>query len=173
MSTTRVVIDSPHFKVLEPDFPLFRIVKEIPPAITPQLELAVKDFIVSSHLPKGVDPKGFYYQTLQGLASASYLGQGGELWLGTVKGELWIYLMAHVGQDYDQRLTYTVTQAWVKKSQRGKPWVKKVWEQVRQRAKDCMCGHFVVISSRGNDKAYCRFLGKGFHFYASILKEEL
>lgn len=161
---------SPDFKLNQPQFGLAKV---IPEGMAPQIEAAVRDFMVSSHLPQGVDPEGFYRQTLQSIASASYLNQGGELWLGVSRGTLWTYILAHVGNDYDGRLAYTVSQAWVKKDQRGQRWVKEAWEQVRERARNCMCSHFSIFSTRGNDKAYCRFLGKGFHFYSSILKEEL
>lgn len=163
---------SPEFKMTQALIPDFNLVNVIPSGYAPQIENAVRDFMVSSHLPEGVEPDGFFKQTLQAIAAASYLNQGGELWLGILNGRLVTYILAHVGNDYDGRLAYTVTQAWVRKDQRGEKWVKLAWEQVRQRAKDCLCKHFVVLSSRGNDKAYCRFLGKGFHFYASILKEE-
>lgn len=164
---------SPHFKFLEAEKPFFEVVRSLPQGMAGQLEDAVRDFIISSHLPQGVDPDGFYNQTLQAIAGASYLQQGGELWLGVSDGTLWTYILAHVGNDFDGKLAYTVTQAWVRKDQRGQPWVRWAWEKIRRRAKDCLCRHFVILSSRGNDKAYCRFLGKGFHFYASILKEEL
>lgn len=164
---------SPYVKLVEQEIPQFGLFKVIPEGMAPQIENAVRDFIVSSHLPQGVDPNGFYRQTLQAIASASYLNQGGELWLGFMNGKLVIYILAHISNDFDGKLAYWVTQAWVRKDQRGQKWVKRVWEQVRQRAKDCLCSHFAVYSTRGNDNAYCRFLGKGFHFYASILKEEL
>lgn len=163
---------SPHMKLTEPEKPDFGISKVIPDGFAPQIENAVRDFMVSSHLPEGVDKEGFYRQTLQAIAASSYLSQGGELWLGIMNGRLVTYILAHVGNDFDGRLAYTVTQAWVRKDQRGQPWVKWAWEKVRQRAKNCLCKHFVVLSSRGNDRAYCRFLGQGFHFYGSILKEE-
>ena len=163
---------SPYFKIVDTEKPDFGLTRVIPPGVAPEIESAVRDFMVSSHLPDGVDKEGFYSQTLQAIASASYLNQGGELWLGFMGGKLVIYLLAHIGNDYDGRLAYTVTQAWIRKDQRGQKWVKKVWEEVRQRAKDCFCKHFAVISSRGKTAAYCRFLGKGFHYYAEILKEE-
>lgn len=163
---------SPYFKVVEPSKPEFGLAKAIPSGMAPELEVAVRDFMVSSHLPDGVDKEGFYRQTLQAIAAASYLNQGGELWLGIINGRLVTYILAHIGNDYDGRLSYTVTQAWVRKDQRGQKWVKESWEQVRKRAKDCLCKHFAILSSRGNDAAYCRFLGNGFKFYASILKEE-
>jgi hypothetical protein len=164
---------SPHLKLVEPERAEFGLTKVIPQGLAPQIENAVRDFMVSSHLPDGVDKEGFFRQTLQSMAAASYLNQGGELWLGIMNGRLVTYILAHVGNDYDGRLAYTVTQAWVRKDQRGQPWVKWAWEKVRSRAKDCFCHHFAVLSSRGKTKAYCRFLGKGFHYYAEILKEEL
>lgn len=172
MNTT-VECPSPHLKIVDPDYPAFGISRTIPEGFAPQIENAVRDFIVSSHLPNGVEIEGFYRQTLQAIAAASYLNQGGELWLGFMNGRLVTYILAHVNNDFDGRLAYTVSQAWVRKDQRGKPWVKWAWEKVRQRAKDCLCKHFVVYSSRGKTKAYCRFLGNGFHPYAEILKEEI
>ena len=165
---------SPNLRIIEPEVPHFGLYRAIPEGIAPQLQRAVEDFIKTSHVPKGVDLASFYQQTLQAIAARSAMNQpGGDLWLGINRGELWTYILSHLGNDIDGRMTYTVTQAWVKKEQRGKSWVKQAWEKVRQRARDCFASHFVVISSRGNDAAYCRFLGKGFHFYASILKEEL
>lgn len=164
---------SPHLTLVEASRPYFALSKVIPTGMVPQIENAVRDFMVSSHLPDGIDKEGFFRQTLQAIAAASYLNQGGELWLGISNGILLTYILAHVGNDYDGRLAYTVSQAWVRKDHRGQPWVKEAWEMVRHRAKDCLCKHFVVLSSRGKTKAYCRFLGKGFHPYAEILKEEI
>lgn len=172
MIETRVIVDSPHFTLIEPERPCFGLYKTIPDGIPRQIEKAVEDFIRTSHVPQGVDKPGLYNATLHAIANASVLGGTGDLWLGFHKGELWTYIIAHVGSDIDHRLSYTVSQAWVREDQRGKPWVKDAWEQVRKRAKDVFAKHFVVISSRDNDKAYCRFLGKGFHRYASILKED-
>lgn len=161
------------FELLEVSKPSFDISKTIPSGSVPEIEMAVRDFMSSSHMPDGVDKEGFYRQTLQSIAAASYLNQGGDLWLGFLNGKLVTYILAHVGNDFDGRLAYTVSQAWVRKDQRGQKWVKDAWEQVRQRAKDCLCKHFVVLSSRGKTAAYCRFLGRGFHPYAEILKQEI
>lgn len=173
MNETKVISESLYSKVVQTDKPQFGITKVIPEGVAPQLELAVRDFMESSHLPTGVEKEGFYLNTLQAIAAATYLNQGGELWLGMMGNRLVTYLLTHIGNDYDGKLAYTVTQAWVAKDQRGKPWVKWAWNKIRERAKNGFCKHFVILSSRGNDKAYCRFLGKGFHFYASILKEEI
>lgn len=163
---------SPHLKLHKDEID-FRISKGIPEGMASQVENAVVDFIKTSHVPDGIDLNGFYYQTLQAIANIAVLHGAGDLWIGTIDGEMVTYILAHVANDFDGRLSYNVTQAWVRKDQRGKKWVKEAWEQVRQRAKDCLCKHFTVFSSRGKTEAYCRFLGKGFHKYCEILKEEL
>jgi len=172
MTSPSVLCDSPYLKLVEGKPLTFWLAREIPEGLSPQIQDAVRDFMVSSHLPQGVNLEGFYQQTLQSIAAASYLNQGGDLWLGTIDNQLVIYLLANISNIFDNRLAYMVSQAWVRKDQRGQRWVKEVWEEVRQRAKNCLCAHFGVYSSRGKTKAYCRFLGKGFHPYAEILKEE-
>lgn len=153
--------------------PTFEVVKSIPEHLTPQIESAVRDFIVSSHSDDGtISVPGFYNQTLQCMANATYLGQGGELWLGTLNGQLLIYILALVNTDIDGRLTYHVSQAWVREDYRGNLIVKDWWEAVRKRAKNLFCSHLVIVSSRGH-KAYERFLGHGLKLYAHMLKEEL
>ena len=153
--------------------PVFERVQAIPEGFSEQIQEAVKDFIQTSPLPQGVEERGFYYQTLQAIAQSALWGQGRDLWLGIHGNELYTYILATLSPDFDGRLAYTVSQAWVRKDQRGKPWVRKAWQKVRQRAVDTLCSHFVVYSTKENTKAYCRFLGKGFKKYSEILKEEL
>lgn len=156
-----------------PENPSFALASSIPQGMNEQFQEAVKDFMKSSDLPEGIDWEGFYYQTLQAIANSAILGQGRELWLGIHEGQLYTYILANIGQDFDGRLAYTVSQAWVRKDQRGKPWIREAWQKVRQRAKDTLCSHFVVHSTKKNTAAYCRFLGRGFHKVSEILKEEL
>lgn len=163
----------PEFKIIPSEEPIFEVVHKIPPDMGHPIQQAVLDFISSSGLPEGIDRKGFYYQTLQAIANSAILGQGRELWLGIRDGELYTYILASISPDFDGRLAYTVMQAWVRKDQRGKPWVRDAWKTVRQRAKDTLCSHFVVLSTKKNTKAYCRFLGRGFHKISETLKEEL
>jgi hypothetical protein len=171
MIEAQAIIDSPLFK---PKSQVrFELFKEIPLGLAHSIEKAVQDFIETSHLPEGVDAKGFYYQTLQAIANASVLRGTGDLWLGVLDGELVSYVLGNVNNDYDGRLNYLVTQAWVRKDQRGQKWVKLAWAKIRERAKACLCQHFSIISSRGMTAAYCRFLGKGFRPYAEILKAEI
>ncbi len=153
---------------------VFRRVKEIPGHLIPQLQNAIRDFMVASHLPEGVDPAGFFESTVESLAAATYLNSPGhELWIGTMGDQLTAYVMATITKEIDNKLTYWVFQAWVRRDQRTKRWVQKAWQMIRQRAKDALCSHMVVVSSR-NDDAYCRWLGRGkWHRYASLLKEDL
>jgi hypothetical protein len=150
--------------------PFFRVIKNIPEGMTPQIEKAVIDFIKTSHVPDGIDLGGFYQQTLASIANATYMGNGGDFWIGTKDGQILIYTLAFVTKDIDHRMVYTVTQTWVRKDYRGKKIVKEWWEQIRQRAKDLFCGHIVITSSR-SAKAYKRFLGHGMADYCVLLKE--
>lgn len=151
----------------------FRIVREIPRHLIPQIEGAIRGFMSDSHMARGVDPDGFYEHTLQSFASATYLGTPGhELWLGTLNEAIVSYVMATVLREVDNRLTYWVSQAWVRPDQRRKAWVKEAWQKIRTRAKDTFCSHMIVVSSR-NDEAYCRWLGQGWHRYGGLLKEDL
>lgn len=171
---TQTVVGTPgewHFAV--PETPVFELVHAVPKNMNEQFSSAVVDFMESSGLPQGIDKQGFFYQTLQAIANSAILGQGRELWLGIKDGELYTYILAGICPDFDGRLAYTVSQAWVRKDQRGQPWVREAWGKVRQRAKDTLCSHFVVHSTKERTDAYCRFLGKGFHKVAEVLKEEL
>lgn len=168
-------IDLPgvRFKLVDSTKPVFELARAIPEGFNEQFSDAVIDFMKSSRLPEGIDVKMFFYQTLQAIANSAILGQGRDLWLGIHGNELYTYILATICPDFDGRLAYTVSQAWVRKDQRGKPWVKEAWMKVRQRAKDTLCSHFVVYSTKENTAAYCRFLGKGFHKVSEVLKEEL
>lgn len=170
---TRTTSEETTWELHLPEQPMFSLRQSIPEGMNNQFQLAVMDFMGSSGLPEGIDKNGFYYQTLQAIANSAILGQGRELWLGIQDGQLLTYILANIGVDFDGRLAYTVSQAWVRQDQRGKPWIRGAWQAVRQRAKDTLCSHFVVHSTKENTAAYCRFLGKGFHKVSEVLKEEL
>lgn len=137
----------------------------------PQMEAAVRDFIESSRI-KNVDKEGLYNQTLEAIANITVNKGSGDLWIGMQNGRLLVYVMGSVIREVDGKLTYWVSQGWVHKDMRGSPIVKDWWEQIRERARECFCKHVVVVSSRGT-KAYCRWLGPGFHPHLTILKEDL
>lgn len=173
LTKTATIEATSEWHFVSEEVPVFELAKEIPRGMNQQFSDAVQDFIKSSGLPEGIDKNGFYYQTLQAIANSVILGQGRELWLGINGSELYTYILASIAPDFDGRLAYTVHQAWVRKDQRGKPWVKESWQKVRRRAKDTLCSHFVVHSTKERTNVYCRFLGKGFRKIAEILKEEI
>lgn len=150
----------------------FEIIKELPQAYICQIENGVRDFMIAAHMSEGVHPQGFFNQTIRSIANATYLNGGGDFWIMTEKGKLLAYVLAHVTNDIDNSLTYWVSQAWVIENMRGSVTIRMAWQKIRERAKQCLCRHMVVVSSRGSD-AYCRWLGKGWHEYARLLKEDL
>lgn len=152
--------------------PSFEVVKEIPLGAYKQIEEAVKDFIKTSHLPSGIDSQGFYIQTLQAISNSTVLGGGGDFWLGMDGDQVVVYILGHFGNDLDGRLTYTVTQGWVRRDYRGKPIVKEWWAAIKQRAREAMAKHLIIVSSR-NPRAYERLFGGGLAEYAVLLRQDL
>lgn len=158
--------------VLEAPLPVFELCRVVPPDLVCQVEEAVKDFIKTSHSAPGVDERGFYNQTLQAIANATVLGNGTDFWLGTDEKGVFGYALCRVVQDIDNRLTYWCSQSWMRQDMRGKKWYAYGMEKIKARAKACFCAHLVIVSSR-NAEAYLRFLGKNWHTYATLLKEDL
>lgn len=151
----------------------FKLTREIPKALNSgALQRAVEKFVVACDM-NGVDPEGFYSQTLQRIAAATYLNQPGcDFWLAHAYGEVAGYALASVSVDVDSRLTYWVAQSWVDPQWRGHPIVKQSWQAIRKRANDLLCAHLVIVSCR-NPRAECRWLGEGMGIYATLLKQEL
>lgn len=152
--------------------PELKLTREIPRSLNKgAVERAVEQFIVACDM--NVDPVGFYNQTLQRIASATYLQQpGNDFWLAEAYGEVAGYGLASVSIDIDSRLTYWVAQSWVDPMWRGHKIVKESWQAIRKRARDLMCAHLIVVSCR-NPKAQCRWLGEGMEIYGTLLKQEL
>jgi len=139
------------------------------------IETAVNQFLKSSHVGRGVNLDGFFNQTIESIAAATIYSPNNDsrqFWIIEDEGDVLAYYLAHVGKDIDNRLCYWITQAWAHPSIRHLPIIKEGWAQMRAEAKRLMCAHIVIPSSR-NAKAYCRFLGKGWHQYATLLKEDL
>lgn len=141
------------------------------------IERAVKSFIEDSHIQEGkVDELGMFNQTIESIASATIFSPNNDsrqFWIITGDNqEVLAYYLAHVSKDIDNKLCYWITQAWAHPSIRGTKMIKEGWGQIRDEAKRLLCKHIVIPSSR-NPKAYCRFLGKGWHQYATLLKEDI
>lgn len=152
-----------------------KLTKEIPKALNSgAVERAVEKFVKACiNRMHGVDPIGFYNQTLQRIAGATYLAQPGQdFWLAHAYGEVAGYALASVSIDVDARLTYWVAQSWVDPIWRGDKVVKQSWEAIRKRASELLCAHLMVVSCR-NPRAECRWLGGGMTIYGTLLKQEL
>lgn len=150
--------------------PEFRLVKGQLPQLRPRaIETAVSAFMAEVD-PKG-DHVGFFNQTLKTIASATFLGGTNDFWLAHEDGEVMAYATGYVCNDIDDRLTYYVPQAWLHPRYRRNKIFKTWWNQIRQRAKDCLAQHLVIVSAR-NPKAFARLLGNGLHVYAVTMKED-
>lgn len=172
---TTVILPAPNTYTLDassivaPDFSLVR--GNLPPTLNPgAIERAIQKFIleVDTH----GNTVGFFNQTLETIANATFLKTGGDFWLLEEDGEVVAYLIASISKDVDGTLCYWLSQAWVSPQYRGKPCVKEWYEKVREQAKKYLCRHIMIVSGRGA-KAYCRWLGHGTHLYTAMLKEDL
>jgi ribosomal protein S18 acetylase RimI-like enzyme len=117
------------------------------------------------------DKAGFVTQTMNSVFAALHQNSG-DLWLWTEDGKIVGYVLGRVVIDVDNHLTYWLNQAYVAPSHRGLKAVKQHWQAIREQAKNYFCKHIVVVSAR-NTKPYCRFLGKNWHEYTRLLKEDI
>jgi len=151
-------------------------IKAVPKHLKPKaIEKAVEHFVNDSHAGQGVDKLGFFNQTIENIASIVLMetNDKAHFWmLSNEEGDVLAYALAHYSKDIDNSLCYWVTQAWVDKSLRRTPLVREMWEQLREEGKRNFCKHIVFPASR-NPKAYLRFLGKNWHEYAVLLKEDI
>jgi len=139
------------------------------------LEEAVWSFVQDSHsLESGADGVGLFNQTIESIANYTIFNHDDsrQLWVAEDGEKVLAYVMAHISKDVDNKLCFWLTQAWVHPSIRRTPQVKEWFQMLRAEAKRCLCAHIIAPSSRGVE-AYCRFLGKGWHPYVTLLKEDI
>jgi hypothetical protein len=150
-------------------------VSEIPAGLVPRaIEDAVVSFIEDSRI-KAVDKEGLYRQTLESIANITIFKNSpqAQFWLAVEKdGTVAAWALTHVSKAVDNRLTFFMSDAWVSRYYRAQPAVKHWYKMMVDFARKSLCNHLVVVSSR-HSKAYCRFLGAGWHPYVSLLKKEL
>lgn len=150
-----------------------RKVKEIPSTLNPKaIDRAVAAFIEQSHADN-VDKDGYYNQIIENIAAVILFQTPGRyFWLAEDGGEVVAWALTHISKDVDNVLCYWQTDAWVDPKWRRKPEVKQWKQLLEDHAKESFCKHILIPSSRGS-KAYCRFLGKGWHPYVVLLKKDL
>lgn len=150
-------------------------IAELPKTLNPlAIERAVQQFMQDGgELRVEGNEVGLYQETLESIANASFMGLGGrDFFLAVEDGEVVAFALCMVDKGLGNRLCYRISKVWVHKKYRHTKQVKIWFQQLRERAKNLLCQHITVPSSRG-DKAYCRFLGKGWHPYMVMLKEDL
>jgi hypothetical protein len=150
-----------------------RKVKEIPATLSPKaIERAVTSFIDQSHA-ENVDRDGYFNQIIENIAAVVVFQTPGRyFWIAEADGEVIAWALTHISKDVDNKLCYWQTDAWVDPKWRRKPEVKQWNKFLEEDAKANFCKHILIPSSRG-EKAYCRFLGEGWHPYVVLLKKDL
>jgi predicted N-acetyltransferase YhbS len=150
----------------------FKQINKLPKkSIQKSIEEAVVSFVKDSRV-ENVDDKGFYQQTLNVIADSIINNGTRQFWLATHESEVITYVLTHVSIDVDNTKCFWITQAWVNPKARGHK-IIKIWrDKLFEEAKKLGCKHVLVPSSRG-EKAYCRFLGEGWHKYVTLLKKDL
>lgn len=155
--------------------PLLKL-KDIPSSLNPgAIDRAIANFIRDSHVTEvQLSESGLKQQITDTIASIVVFKNNPTafFWAAEHDGEITAWALTHVSKDVDNSLCYWMTDAWVVPYLRRSPVVKQYLEALRADAKHLMCKHILIPSSRGT-KAYCRFLGKEWHPYLSILKEDI
>jgi hypothetical protein len=155
--------------------PQFQRVTELPRHLNPQaIEKAVAAFVRDSRASRvPLDLGGLYNQLIENIAAITVFKTPGHFfWAACEGGDVVAFALTHVSKDVDNSLCYWMSDAWVDPRWRRQPEVKSWFQQLRQHAKDSFCKHIIIPSSRGV-KAYCRFLGKDWHPYVALLKQDL
>ncbi len=141
-----------------------------------EMESVVKDFCQESdkEYHSCNDLNGLFQQTMENIGNVVINRPTNQfIWIDAdINGKILAYVLTHISKDIDNKLCYYMTQAWLHPSLRNTGYSKQAIELLRQHAKQKWCKHIVVVSSR-NTKAYLRFLGKQWHVYTTLLKEDI
>lgn len=153
-----------------------RQIKEIPLTLKQnEFERVLKLFVEESdQYQVPVNKIGFFNQLLENIASILIFKNSphAQVWIAEDSGLIKALALTHITKDVDNSLCLNWVTAWVDPEYRRKFLVKEWYAQIKEFAKTQMCKHLVIVSSR-NPKAYCRFLGRGVHPYAVLLKEDI
>lgn len=153
----------------------FKKLRKIPnKQLIKSIENSVKEFVKESNPDNTpLDEQGYYNQTIKSIAECVTLNtEEHQFWLAEYKNELLAYSICHVSLDVDNTLCYWITQTFLNpKVRRHK--IIKIWrQQLYDEAQRLGCKHILIPSSR-NNKAYCRWLGEGWHTYVTLLKKDI
>ncbi len=139
------------------------------------LDRAIENFVADSHsVVDNVSADGLCGELAKCVAASIVFKNSPDsfVWVAEDAGEAAAWAMTQVRKDIDGSKCYWMTNAWVAKQHRFKPYVKEWFQTLRADAKAQGCSHILIPSSRSS-RAYCRFLGGGFKEYLTILKEDV
>lgn len=144
--------------------------------ISKEIENAVANFVQESDTEYNcpLNRQGLFQQTMQNIGNLVINKPNGcFLWIDIDEvGRVLGYVLTHISRDVDNELCYYMTQAWLHPKLRNGRYAKEAIKLLRSHAKQMLCKHIIVVSSR-NTKAYLRFLGGKFHPYVTLLKEDI
>ena len=152
-----------------------RKVKEIPATLNPKaIERAVEAFVSQSHSDRvPMDLNGLFNQILENIAAVLLFHiPGRNVWIAEEDGEVIAFALTHVAKDVDNKMCYWMTDSWVAPHWRFKKEVKQWFKQLEDDGVASLCKHLIIPASR-EPRAYCRFLGKGWHPYVVLLKKDI
>lgn len=155
--------------------PLLQQVTKLPDLKPGEIERAVDSFLKESGaLSEGVDPVGVFNQMIEGIVNITMFNTKPhkQFWLAHENGEVKAFALSHWAIDVDGKMCLWLTDAWIHPSIRGIKQAKEYFNVLREFGKKSLCKHLLVVSSR-NNKAYCRFLGRGWKPFLTVLKEDI
>lgn len=134
----------------------------------------LQSILISMYQESNIAPhmslQGFTTHTMEQIIAAT--NGNGEFWICTDGINLLGYLLGGINKDINNEPTYVVRQAWVSPSIRRQPIVKGMLNSILLNAKSNFCKHVVIAAAR-SEKAYLRWLGKGWNRYITLLRGEL
>jgi IS1 family transposase len=153
-----------------------RKINEIPKSLNSgAIDRSIDAFLKDSHVTDvPINAAGLKQQLTDTIASVVVFKNNPTVyyWVAEYEGEIVAWVLTHATKDVDNSMCYWMTDTWVAPQLRRNPIVKTWYQLLREDAKHLGCKHILIPSSR-NTKAYLRFLGKGWHEYLTILKEDI
>ena len=139
------------------------------------LKAAVADFVnTNNQIQAPLNKEGFFTQIIESIVTRTEGKAAGQYFWAALDEDKnptgWA--LTHIAKDVDNQLCYWMTCAWVRKDYRRTPLVKEWLQTMRTHAVQLCCKHVIIPSSR-HIKPYLRMLGKAWHVYSVLLKEDI
>ena len=110
---------------------------------------------------------------LNAIAQSIKLDDYGNFWImEAMDGSIGGFILTHFYK-VDGVKTCWLNHMYVLPYLKGTKFVRECINEVRHHAKANKCVHNIIMTRRKNIDVVCRFLGKSWHKYATLLKEDL